>query len=377
MIPAGRFLSSAEIEFQPGDVYHLTSPFEDVALDRVWPPAARIDGVRLVVTVFDLIPLLYPEHYLANPAYHARYKSRVELIRLADRALAISASTARDIVGILHLSEESVAITGTGVSARFQPRLPGVDPLQAVQARVPAVRPDYLLYAGALDFRKNVDSLLIAYSRLPQTLRAKHQLVIVSRLSSPELDALRPRLRALHLTRDVVVASGVDDEDLVSMYQAARLFIFPSLYEGFGLPVAEAIACGTPTITSNASSLVEIVSDGAALFDPKNPESLRLTMERALTDPDVVARLGSAVLDSRHTWPVVAERMIEACAEVERLPVSTDDLRATAIAALAAGEQAPWLAAERAGRSGGPARSIVRTLLWPLRRFFDPRFARR
>ena len=155
------------------------------------------------------------------------------------------------------------------------------------------MRPDYLLYAGALDFRKNVDSLLIAYSRLPQTLRAKHQLVIVSRLSSPELDALRPRLRALHLTRDVVVANGVDDEDLVSMYQAARLFIFPSLYEGFGLPVAEAIACGTPTITSNTSSLVEIVSDGAALFDPKNPESLRLTIERALTDPGYRGRARS------------------------------------------------------------------------------------
>jgi glycosyltransferase involved in cell wall biosynthesis len=376
VVPAGRLVSSADVDFQPGDVFHLTSPFEDVPLDRVWPPSARADGVKLAVTVYDLIPLIYPEHYLSDAAYHARYKNRVELIRLADRIFAISAATARDAVAMLSLPGEAVTVTGTGVSARFRPAAPGHDALAEVRGQLPAVRSGYILYAGALDFRKNVDSLLVAYSRLPRTLRAEHQLVIVSRLSPPELDALRPRLRALDLAHDVVVANAVDDDDLVSLYQAARLFVFPSLYEGFGLPVAEAIACGTPTIASNTSSLVEIVGDESALFDPSDPESLRLTMERALTDPEISAGLARAVLDPRHTWPAVAERMIAGCRELAgAAPVESDGRRAAAIAALAAAEAAPWIEAARPGAPRGPARSAARALLWPLRRFFDPRFA--
>ncbi len=371
VVPAGRLISSADVEFRPGDVFHLTSPFEEVALDRVWPPAARAAGVRLVVTVYDLIPLIYPEHYLPDPSYHARYKNRVELIRLADRAFAISHATGRDLVSMLDLPAEDVAVTGTGVSARFQPPAPGSDPLDAVRANLPAVRRGYILDAGALDFRKNVDALLIAYSRLPRALRTQHQLVIVSRLTPRELDALGPRLRALDIERDVVVASAVGDDDLVPLYQAARLFVFPSLYEGFGLPVAEAIACGTPTIASDVSSLVEIVSDPAARFDPADPESLRAAMERELSDDS----RAPAVLDPRHTWPSVVERMIEECARLDQIPAAEGDRRASSIAALAAGEDAPWLESGHGAAASSPARTAARTILWPLRRFFDPRFA--
>ena len=340
----------------------------------MWPPSARADGVGLVVTVFDLIPLIYPEHYLPDPSYHARYKNRIELIRLADRVFAISHATARDLVAMLDLPEADVVVTGTGVSARFQPPTPGSSPLAAVHAHVPAVQPGYILYAGALDFRKNVDALLVAYSRLPRALRAQHQLLIVSRLSPSDLDALRPRLRALEIERDVVVASAVGDDELVAIYQAARLFVFPSLYEGFGLPVAEAIACGTPTIASNVSSLVEIVADPAALFDPSDPESLRATMERELSDTGAASR-PPAVLDARHTWPAVVERMIGECARLERLPPGRGARRDASIAALSAGEDAPWLEPGQGAPPIGPARAAARTILWPLRRFFDPRFA--
>jgi glycosyltransferase involved in cell wall biosynthesis len=371
-VPAGRLVSSAELELAPGDVFHLTSPFEEVPFDRVWPPAARAEHVGLVVTVYDLIPLLYPDHYLADPAYHARYKNRIELIRLADRVFAISQATGADLVRILDLPPEDVTVTGTGVSARFAPPAPGADPLAAVTARLPAVRDGYQLYTGALDFRKNVDALLVAYSRLPRALRARHQLVIVSRLTAPELDALRPRLRALGIEHDVVVASAVEDDDLVTLYQAARLFVFPSLYEGFGLPVAEAIACGTPTIASDVASLVEILEDPAQRFDPADPESLRAVLERELTRPRDAEREPVA-LAARHTWPAVVERMVEAGESLGgRLP-ERGARRAAAIASLVAGEDIPWLAP--AGQEIGAGRRVVRGALWPLRRFFDPRFA--
>ena len=140
VVPAGRLVASSDIEFRPGDVFHLTSPFEDVPLDRVWPPSARADGVRLAVTVYDLIPLIYPEHYLSDASYHARYKNRVELIRLADRIFAISAATARDAVTMLSLPEAAVTVTGTGVSARFRPAAPGDAPLAAVRRQLPWLR---------------------------------------------------------------------------------------------------------------------------------------------------------------------------------------------------------------------------------------------
>ena len=134
----------------------------------MWPPAARADGVRLVVTVYDLIPLIYPEHYLPDPSYHARYKNRVELIRLADRVFAISHATGRDLVSMLDLPRRGRrrdrhrrlrALPAAGPRARSA----------GCRARPPAGRaPRLLLYAGALDFRKNVDALLIAYSRLPR-----------------------------------------------------------------------------------------------------------------------------------------------------------------------------------------------------------------
>jgi glycosyltransferase involved in cell wall biosynthesis len=374
-LPRDRDVRSGDLALGPGDAYHVTSPFENVALDRVWPPAARADGVGLVVTVFDLIPLIYPEHYLSDAAYHARYENRLELIRLADRVLAISEATARDAVAMLNLPPERVAVAGTGVSARFRPPAAGEDPLARVRAVHPAVRGGYVLYTGALDFRKNVDALLIAYARLPRALRAEHQLVLVSRLSPAELDALRPRLRALDLTDDVVVADAVGDDDLVALYQAARLFVFPSLYEGFGLPVAEAIACGTPTLASDSSSLVEIVTSPAGRFDPRDPEALRAALERALTDPAAAAELAAARLDPRHTWPSVAERTIAACREAERARPAGEGRRATVAAALKAAEDASWIDAAAPPAERGPLRSAVRAALWPLRRFFDPRFA--
>ena len=262
-IPAGRLLSSADIEFRPGDVYHLTSPFEDVALDRVWPPAARIDGVRLVVTVFDLIPLMYPEHYLPNPAYHARYKNRVELIRLADRVLAISHATARDIVG-----DPSPAGRGVGASPAPACRRASSPPAWGAIRWRPcrrACRPCVPTTSFTRARSTSARTSTACSSPTRGSARPAHAAPARDRLAAlvSRIRRTRPRLRALDMTRDVVVASGVDDDDLVPLYQAARLFVFPSLYEGFGLPVAEAIACGTPTIASDVSSLVEIVSDPA------------------------------------------------------------------------------------------------------------------
>src|SRR5262249_16953154 len=139
-------------------------------------------------------------------------------------------------------------------------------------------------------------------------LRERHQLVIVCRIEPGELASMRSRLRGLGIADRVHFPGFVSDTDLIRLYQTCELFVFPSLYEGFGLPVAEAIASGAPVISSNSSSLPEPVRDPAALFDPRDEDSIRAALERSLTDPGFLRRLREVELDARYSWSGVADR---------------------------------------------------------------------
>jgi glycosyltransferase involved in cell wall biosynthesis len=367
-----------EIQLGAGDVLHITSVFEPVPIARVWPQGARTGQIRLAVTLYDLIPHIYPEHYLADSAYRRRYENRLQLVRQADRVLAISDATRSDAIERLGLDPTCVVSVGTGVSTRFHKPESRELAFQTVQAANPGIRRDYILYAGAVDHRKNVGVLLEAYAGLPEALRRRHQLLIVSRLARAELDALRPRLRTLGISRDVRLASAVDDDDLVPIYQAAALFVFPSLYEGFGLPAAEAIACGAPTIASRSSSLVEVVRFEEALFDPRDATDLRAHIERVLTDNALRGRLAAAELDERHTWPNVATRVLDVYGELRVEPVRpVTRHRRRALEAIASEEENTWnlVGAGTAPAQRPAVRRLVRGALWPVRRFFDPRFA--
>jgi glycosyltransferase involved in cell wall biosynthesis len=372
VIAPERMRPSDRLDLVPGDAYHVTSPFESVALARVWPRPARSDGVRLAVTLYDLIPVIYPEQYLAHDLYRARYENRLGLVRNADRVFSISAATARDASERLGIPPHAVTVAGTGVSARFVRPESREAAFEAVAASVPGLRPEYVLYTGALDFRKNVDTLLVAYSELAPELRKRHQLLIVSRLAQEELDTLRRRLRQLEINRNVRLARAVSDDDLVPLYQAAGLFVFPSLYEGFGLPAAEAISCGAPTIVSRSSSLVEIVENPEALFDPRDPADLKRTLQRFLGDPDRRRALADTVLAERHTWTRVAEHTLSAYERLGASTVRRDRRTRKALASVVSVEESTWSAGAVAGR--GLSTRVGRTILWPARRFFDPRF---
>jgi glycosyltransferase involved in cell wall biosynthesis len=116
----------------------------------------------------------------------------------------------------------------------------------------------------------------------------------------------------------VIFTGYVSDEELILLYQAATLFVFPSLYEGFGLPVVEALACGAPAIVGRNSSLVELVDQEEALFDPVDPSSIRAALGRALTDGDLLARLRRPNVRDRFSWRKIAERTAAAYEEVAR-----------------------------------------------------------
>jgi glycosyltransferase involved in cell wall biosynthesis len=299
-----------------GGVFHVGSAFEHVGIDRLWPPYARRGRLKVVVTVYDLIPELFPELYLQDPGVRRGYRSRLELIRQADGILAISAATGADVVTRLAVPPARVRVVGTGVDERFHPTADPEGAFTAARGEVPGLEDGYLLYTGGIEPRKNIDRLLHAYSLLPGDLREAHQLVIVCRVLTHERVVLEAELERLGIADRVLFPGYVGDPELVALYQACHLFIFPSLYEGFGLPVAEALACGAPALASANSSLVELVGEDAR-FDPYSPSSIAAAMERALTDDAFRVGLRRNDLPS---WRDVAARTVEAYEDVQARP---------------------------------------------------------
>ncbi len=318
-IPRWRLEFNDRADVANASVYHVGSPFEPAPISRIWPPAASQSGLRLAVTVYDLIPEIFSDAYLADPVARIRYHTRLASMRRADRFLTISEASARDATEHLGIRPERIRVVGAAASGSFVRPPSREAALATLVEQEPWVRPGYVLCTGGLDHRKNIDRLLVAYAALPEDVRARHQLAIVCRVHPAERESLTRRFGELGIAGDVHLSGYVSDELLVLFYQAAELVIYPSLYEGFGLPVAEAISCGAPVLTGRTSSLVELVDDEAALFDPTDARSIRQALERALTDDRVLARLSALKLHKRHTWPEVARRTAAAYTELDRV----------------------------------------------------------
>lgn len=236
-------------------------------------------GARRVVTIHDAFPYVYPETHnrLDNWRYHWMLPRAA---RRADRVVTDSQHSRRDLQRYLGLREMDLEVVACGLSASFRP-IADSAARQATLDRYGITRP-YLLYLGGINARKNIARLFEAYARVRQR-HPEVALVIGGKRQwqVAEIDATFERL-ALH--EHVRFTGYLDDADLPALYSAARAFVFPSLYEGFGLPPLEAMACGAPVITSNVSSLPEVVGDAALLADPYNIDELSSAICRVLED---------------------------------------------------------------------------------------------
>lgn len=316
LIRNARYRLQDDPDITSPDVWHATSPFESLLdpVERLWPTWARGAGTRLVATLYDLIPILYPERYLSNSTIRRAYKSRLHLVERADRVLAISEATANDGIRLLGIPASKFDVVGTGVSEKFVPPQSVPLALESARSAVPRLRPGYLLYTGGIDFRKNIDGLLLAYSMLPRTIRAQHQLVIVCRIQDSEREHLERQAEAMSISDDLLLTGFVPDDVLLNLYQAAHLFVFPSLYEGFGLPVVEALSCGVPALVGSNSSLTELVPDPRAHFDATSPDAISRSLFQVLSDDVLRTSLRNEARGTDYRWGVVAERTLEAYA---------------------------------------------------------------
>ncbi|MGC1816969.1 MAG: glycosyltransferase family 1 protein, partial [Casimicrobiaceae bacterium] len=279
------------------DVLHVSSVFEAWAAPGAHVDAriADVPGVLRSATLYDLIPLLFADAYLA-PASRADYIATLGVFQQIDLILAISESARRDAIAKLDILPERIVNVGAAVSGAFR-RLESIDAGASRETlRRHGLRSRFVLYTGAADPRKNVDFLLRAYAALPAQLRAEVQLAIVSGLHDAERQALAQRAAALGIENDVALIGYVPDEDLNLLYNACDLFVLPSLYEGFGLPLLEAMTCGACVIASNASSLPEIVGCTDVLFDPTEHAALTRMMRDLLGAPERRRELGAASL---------------------------------------------------------------------------------
>lgn len=260
---------------------------------------------KFVATVHDVKPLIFGSGEKRNGWNVNRLIEQIlvgDRSRQMDHVLTDSRSSRRDIIARLGMPAERVTVVYPGVERdRFIP-------LERMDSSAPA-RPYVLCVAGA-DPTKNVGTLIEAFGRLPESLRGSHDLVLAGDFRRRR--DLYELVRRLGIEPQTVFTGVISDERLVELYQKARLFVFPSLYEGFGFPVLEAMACGCPVISSNASSLPEVTGDAALLVDPQDVGELSRQMERVLADGALREALKQRGLDraAQFSWDRTARETV-------------------------------------------------------------------
>ncbi len=284
LVASGRLVHSDRVDVTGARLLHLCSPIElDVPISRLWPARAVSRGMRLAVTLYDLIPEVLAARYLEDPGLRRRYRTRLELVRAADIVLALSETTARDAVDLLHIPSERVVVVGAAAADSYGPPVSRPEALSAARAAVSGLEERFVLYTSGMDDRKNFQGLFRSWALLPPAVRNSWQLVMVCSMDDPTRNHVMHLARAAGMEDRLLLPGFVPDAVLRLLYQSADLFVFPSLYEGYGLPVAEALACGARTIGSGTSSVAELLVP-AAQFDPASDGDMAQAIERALTD---------------------------------------------------------------------------------------------
>ncbi|MDA9988802.1 glycosyltransferase family 4 protein [Luminiphilus sp.] len=299
------------------DVLLITSLFEGYHDDAVTGLPEQGQAVPTAVVHYDLIPLLNPE-YLSEPSQRVFYERKLGQLVRADRLLAISEFSREEALSTLNLTANRV----TNISAAVAPNFYSangrelVAPTFMTRLRDWGVRDEFVLCVpGGFDARKNFERLFAAYALLPKDLRQRYQLLIPGKLDEGRGDSLMSHAQAVGLAGDDLLLVGyVTDEELRDLYGQAALFVFPSLHEGFGLPVLEAMTCHAPVIAANTSSLPEVVGLPSALFDPYDPLEIKEALMRGLTDAGFRSELlANATRQAAvFSWEQTAERTLSA-----------------------------------------------------------------
>ena len=270
------------------------------------PPFRR--NYKSVITIHDLAFLLYP-HFLTKES--ARYYGQIDQAwRKTDHIIAVSEATKRDSIRLLGVPENKITVIHEAANPIYR-QLPQDEALHHVKARYKFDR-DYILFVSTIEPRKNLPGLLQAYRRLRDEYK-RDELLVLAGANGWLWEEVYESVSRLDLDDYVTFLGRVPSEDLVYLYNGARLLVHPSFYEGFGLTPLEAMTCGTPVIVSNTSAIPEVVGDAALMIDPHDIDGLTVAMWRVLTEKELRKELTCKGLKraKQFSWDKAAKQTLE------------------------------------------------------------------
>jgi glycosyltransferase involved in cell wall biosynthesis len=264
----------------PDSGWTYLTPKSRVEADTFFFPWARIDiepQCRRIVTIHDVAPFYFQGDYWGAARDNRKDRERLrKAARLSNAVITVSESSRRDIAKYLGVPAERIHVTYEAASSRFRP----VDAGSAEYGGAP-----FMLFVGSPEKRKNLQRLLEAMAILKKRRALARRLVMVGERPASKSGLMKFLIRE-GLEKDVIFHGEASDNTLVDLYNGASVFVFPSLYEGFGLPLLEAMACGTPCAAARASSLPEIGGDAVEYFDPLDASDLADALYRVISSPE-------------------------------------------------------------------------------------------
>ncbi|MBW9221791.1 glycosyltransferase family 4 protein [Methanothermococcus sp. SCGC AD-155-C09] len=279
------------------------------------PTFFDLKGQKYIITVHDLIQILFPKE--VKPLVHLVQKTMLpRTIRTADKIISVSHNTKKDVIKYFKIPEDKIEVIYNGVNEEYKP-LPDNE-IEKIRQKYNLEYP-FILYVGGLAPNKNIPTLIKAFYKLKKQ-RLLHKLVIIG-AKRLKYNSIFETIDKLNLQKDVIFTGYVPEEDLPALYNAADLFVYPSIYEGFGLPPLEAMACGIPVITSNSSSLPEVVGNAGIMVDPYDVDGLSRAMYEVLTNDGLREELRKRGLERAKlfTWKKCAEEHLKVYEEVYKM----------------------------------------------------------
>jgi len=269
----------------------------------------KLRHTPVVATVMDTIPFSHPEWVSAQQRRLKNFAFR-RSARWAERIITISESSKLDIVQHFNIDESRIDVTPLGVNSAFFLRVADDEITRTL--RKYEARPGSFIFVGTLQPRKNIRRLIQAHQTLPSDIQNAHPLLIIGKYGWGD-DALRDELHALQKRKQGLWLNAVSDSELYALLQSASALVYPSLYEGFGLPILEGFASGLPVISSNTTSIPEVAGDAALLVDPMSVDAIAAAMQRLLEDRELAAALSARGKERARgfTWARTAQETLK------------------------------------------------------------------
>jgi glycosyltransferase involved in cell wall biosynthesis len=291
------------VELKKADIFH--SP-------RFMLPKKKV--CKYIDTIHDLAFKRYPELFTEQTfSYVNDWVERA--VKKADKIIAISNNTKKDLIDLFNAKADRIEVIYLGVDHAFCP-VDSNDPLTETRNKY-GLPEKFILFVGTIEPRKNLKRLIEAFYEFRKDASNQHALIIAGGRGWQYSEIFKS-VEKLGLDKHVIFLDYIPEQDLPLIYNAADLFVYPSLYEGFGLPVLEAMACGVPVVTSDTSSLPEITQDAAVLVHPLDTHALAKAMENVLKDRDLMLKMRDKGLKraSQFCWSETAKKTLQVYSNV-------------------------------------------------------------